>query len=231
MLSLEYIQSFHHCCHHLWAERLRFFFHIQEMVEMFGPLSFKKKKINLNYNFLLRIKMLMCIVQDQKIYQVLSYIILKLGSLSSVMDWGVLVYPTHSTNELNCTSSHAFRTVSLCFDLLYYHVHLRVQNNCLYYLHLGVINSWIFLYSCIHIHSNLYINKKKDKSVLVELWRTYFYHILVWALTLVLLSEMFVRASEVFLQSSSYIYMYINSMAIFGAENFSSSTSTSFKKR
>lgn len=56
------------------------------MVEMFGPLSFKKKKINLNYNFLLRIKMLMCIVQDQKIYQVLSYIILKLGSLSSVMD-------------------------------------------------------------------------------------------------------------------------------------------------
>lgn len=55
------------------------------MVEMFGPLSIRKK-INLNYNFLFRIKMLMCIVQDQKIYQVLSYIILKLGSLSSVMD-------------------------------------------------------------------------------------------------------------------------------------------------
>lgn len=46
----------------------------------------KKKNYNLNYNFLLRIKMLMCIVQDQRIYQVLSYIILKLGSLSSVMD-------------------------------------------------------------------------------------------------------------------------------------------------
>lgn len=43
------------------------------------------------------------------------------------------------------------------------------------------------------------------------------------------MSEMFDGAPEVFLQSSNYIY--INSMAIFVAENFSSSTSTSFKKR
>lgn len=43
------------------------------------------------------------------------------------------------------------------------------------------------------------------------------------------MSEMFDGAPEVFLQSSNYIY--INSMAIFVAESFFSSTSTSFKKR
>lgn len=49
-------------------------------MEIFGLLSFRKSNYNLNYYFLLNLKKLMCIVQDQRVYQVLSYIILKLGS-------------------------------------------------------------------------------------------------------------------------------------------------------
>ena len=56
------------------------------MVEMFGPLSIRKTNYNLNDHFLLNLKKLMCIVQDQRVYQVLSYIILKLGSLGSLIE-------------------------------------------------------------------------------------------------------------------------------------------------
>lgn len=54
--------------------------YLKEIMEIFGPLSFRKTNYNLNYYFLLNLKKLMCIVQDQRVYQVLSYIILKLGS-------------------------------------------------------------------------------------------------------------------------------------------------------
>lgn len=54
--------------------------YLKEIMEIFGPLSFRKGNYNLNYYFLLNLKKLMCIVQDRRVYQVLSYIILKLGS-------------------------------------------------------------------------------------------------------------------------------------------------------
>lgn len=56
------------------------------MVEMVGPLSIRKTNYNLNANFVLNLKKLMCIVQDKRVYQFLSYIILKLGFLNSIIE-------------------------------------------------------------------------------------------------------------------------------------------------
>lgn len=57
-------------------------------MEMFDPLNIRKTNYNLNDNFLPSLKKLMCIVQDQKVDKILSYIIPKPGFLSSVTECG-----------------------------------------------------------------------------------------------------------------------------------------------